>query len=73
MNVLIETPLHNALTAHRAACAHCQRDAARPRFSQRDSCPEYFAISQRATDARKIYEGPLHSHTWLSIREAAHA
>jgi hypothetical protein len=33
-------------------------------------CQEYLAIVNRATAERVIYEGPLHAHTWLSVREA---
>ena len=59
MNVLIETPLHKALVAHRDMHPGCDRH-----------CQEYIAIVNRATATRVIREGPVSPHTWLSIREA---
>lgn len=65
-----ETPLGKALRMHKESCLHCQEDAARPKFSQALSCPDYIAIVNQATDQRRIYEGPMHGHSWLSVREA---
>ena len=70
MRPAIETPLHKALRAHRDSCRHCQEDAVRPVFNQGLSCPVYISIVNQATAERRIYEGPMHAHTWLSIREA---
>lgn len=64
MKPLIETPLGRALREHRESCTSA------PRCTMERSCPEYLAIVERATAQRKIYEGPRHAHTWLSIREA---
>jgi hypothetical protein len=58
----IDTPLGKALRAHREEHQGCGL-----------GCPEYLAIANRATAARRIYEGPAHPYTRLSVREAASA
>jgi hypothetical protein len=55
----IDTPLGKALRAHRVAHQDCGL-----------GCREYLAITDRATAERRIYEGPVHGHSWLSVREA---
>lgn len=61
MKPAIDTPLGRALREHRETCRECAPGHA---------CREYIAITNRATAERQIYEGPLHAHTWLSVREA---
>ena len=55
----IETPLGRALRTHRDEHKGCDRH-----------CRAYLDITNRATASRRVYEGPRHPYSWLSVREA---
>lgn len=58
MSAAVETPLGNALRAHRDSHPGCR------------GCPAYIEIVRGATEQRIVWEGPTMAHTRLSVQEA---
>lgn len=62
MEAAKETALGTALRAHRESHQGCHGSPG--------ACPEYLDIAKRATESRKVHEGPRLAYSWLSVREA---